>query len=144
MLQSVFADMCNSGSSVAGMCVTENVTGGNAPFCTAMATGLACTTTDVCVRGAQCVGAQDDGTTGICQPNSKAQTPSTSPASNPVANPTPTSTATSSLTPAVGKGIPAVFSNASRVPTVDAVARLGDYATTDLFNATEKARVTYH
>ncbi|KAL3142472.1 hypothetical protein ABBQ38_002800 [Trebouxia sp. C0009 RCD-2024] len=37
-------------------------------------------------------------------------------------------------------GIAPVFSNASSVPTVESVARLGDYATTDLFNAAEKAR----
>ncbi|KAL3152354.1 hypothetical protein ABBQ32_001416 [Trebouxia sp. C0010 RCD-2024] len=41
------------------------------------------------------------------------------------------------------EGIAPVYSNASRVPTVESVARLGDYATTDLFSATEKARFIY-
>lgn len=45
MLQSVLADKCNSGSNVAGICVTENLPDNTDPFCTPMATGLACTTT---------------------------------------------------------------------------------------------------
>lgn len=42
----------------------------------------------------------------------------------------------------VSKAAAAVLSTATSVPVVESVARLGDYASIDLFNATEKARVS--
>lgn len=44
---------------------------------------------------------------------------------------------------APSQGTATVFSGAASVPVVKSVARLGDYATVDLFDATEKARVRF-
>ena len=66
-----------------------------------------CTAVDICVRGAQCIGAQaQQGKTGKCEPNGKVDmstatpvatpdapavaTPTATPAATPVATPTPT------------------------------------------------------